>query len=71
MAATNGSYQTVRSYRFYFLLNDHIKAVETRDCADDANATVVAGTLLDERSAFDAIEVWSGRTFVHRKSRGQ
>ena len=61
----------MRSYRFYFLLNDHIKAVETRDCADDANASAMAGNLLEERSAFDAVEVWSGRTFVHRKNRGQ
>ena len=61
----------MRSYRFYFMVNDHIKAVETRDCADDTHATVMAGTLLAERSTFDAVEVWSGRTLVHRKNRGQ
>jgi hypothetical protein len=53
------------------MVNDHIKAVETRDCADDTHATVMAGTLLAERSTFDAVEVWSGRTLVHRTNRGQ
>jgi hypothetical protein len=55
------------AYRFYFLgSDDHIKAVETIDCADDAEAKRKAETLLNERTSFGSIEVWREKDMVHQ-----
>ena len=59
----------MRTYRFYFLVDDRIRAVETFDCEDDASAAKKAGAFLEDRHAFEAVEVWSGKTLVHRQNR--
>jgi hypothetical protein len=57
-------------YRFYFLdSDDHIKAVETVDCADDAEAKVKAESLFNERTGFASIEVWREKDMVHQVRR--
>jgi hypothetical protein len=60
----------MQTYRIYFLdADDHIKAVEVIDCADDAAAAAIAGALLDERKSYAAIEVWRGKDRVHQARR--
>lgn len=61
----------MQSYRFYLLDHDeHIKAVETIDCAGDAAAAAKATALLEERTSFASIEVWKGKVRVHLVRRG-
>ncbi|HET6621587.1 MAG TPA: hypothetical protein VFG64_16745 [Dongiaceae bacterium] len=61
----------MQSYRFYLLdAGEHIKAVETIECADDAAAAAKAAALLEERTSFASIEVWKGKVRVHLARRG-
>lgn len=46
-------------YRFYLLEGDHIVAVKTSDCADDATALLEADAVLLV-STHPAVEVWNG-----------
>lgn len=58
------------AYRFYFLgTDDHIKATETIECADNAAAAATAAALLDDRPGYAAIEVWRGKDLVHQTRR--
>lgn len=58
------------AYRFYFLsADDHIRAAETIECADNAAAAVKADALLDERTDYAAIEVWIAKDIVHQARR--
>jgi predicted dinucleotide-binding enzyme len=60
----------MQAYRFYFLgSDDHIRAVEVIDCADDAAAKQKAEALLHERNGFAAIEVWREKDMVHQVRR--
>ena len=57
----------MQAYRFYFLdTDDHIQAVETITCADNAAAKLKAAALLDERPNFASIEVWREKDMVHQ-----
>lgn len=61
----------MRAYRFYFMDSDeHIKAVETIDCADDAAAGAKAADLLAQRIVFASVEVWREKDLVHRARAG-
>lgn len=60
----------MQTYRFYFLdSDDHIKASEVMDCADDAAAAAAAASLLDGRQGCAAVEVWRGKQLVHHARR--
>lgn len=58
------------AYRFYFLsADDHIKAAETIECADNVAAAAKADALLGERTDHAAIEVWIAKDLVHQARR--
>ena len=55
------------AYRCYLLDSQNkIRAVETFECACDADAVVQATTLFDSRDGFDAIEIWCDARIVGR-----
>lgn len=57
----------MHTYRFYFLgTDDHIRAAETLECADDAVAVATATALLDDRRGYASIEVWRGKELVRQ-----
>lgn len=59
-------------YRFYGMVGTMIISAENAQCADDAEASGRALSLLDDADAtYDAIEAWQGARLVCRHERAQ
>jgi hypothetical protein len=50
---------------------DKIRAVETAECATDAETFVRAAALLEEHDTCDSVEIWNGSRLVGRVPRAQ
>jgi hypothetical protein len=48
---------------------DHIQAVQTYECADDAEVILKASALLKSNPAHPAVEIWQGKRLVARLNR--
>ena len=56
----------MQRYRCYLMSGEHIQAVQTYECADDAEVILKAGTLLKSKPEHPAIEIWKGKRLVAR-----
>jgi hypothetical protein len=50
---------------------DKIRAVETAECATDAEAFIRAAALLEEHDTCDSVEIWNGSRLVGRVPRAE
>ena len=48
---------------------DAIQAVQTYECADDAEVMLKASALLESKPEHPAIEIWQGTRFIARLDR--
>lgn len=60
----------MQRYRCYLMSGEHIQAVQTYECADDAEVILKAGTLLKSKPEHPAIEIWEGKRLVARFTKG-
>jgi hypothetical protein len=56
----------MQRYRCYLMRGEHIQAVQTYECADDAEVILKAGALLESKPEHPAIEIWEGKRLVAR-----
>ena len=56
-------------YRCFLMSGDKIQAVQTYECADDAEVILKARALLDSKPAHPSIDVWEGKRLVARHAR--
>ncbi|NJO35633.1 MAG: hypothetical protein HC869_23725 [Rhodospirillales bacterium] len=65
--AAQGNHMT--GYRCFLMSGEHIQAVQTCECADDAEVILKARTLLDSKPEHPALEIWEGSRLVARLTR--
>ena len=56
-------------YRCFLMSGDKIQAVQTYECADDAEVILKAKALLDSKPEHLAVEIWEGKRLVARLAR--
>ena len=56
-------------YRCLLISGETIQAVQTYECADDAEVILKAKALLDSKPEHPAVEIWEGKRLVARLSR--
>jgi hypothetical protein len=59
----------VTGYRCYMMSGDNIQAVQTYECANDAEVILKANALLESKPQHSALEIWEGKRFVARLAR--
>jgi hypothetical protein len=59
----------VSGYRCFLMSGETIQAVQTYECADDAEVILKAKTLLDSKPEHAAVEIWEGKRWVARLTR--
>ena len=59
----------VSEYRCYLMSGETIQAVQTYECADDAEVILKASALLDSKPQHAAVEIWEGKRLVARLAR--
>jgi hypothetical protein len=53
-------------YRCYFMSGKHIQAVESFECADDAEVILKSSLFLDWHREHPTVEIWEGKRLVAR-----
>jgi hypothetical protein len=61
----------VTGYRCFLMSGDKIQAVQTLECADDAEVILRARAILDSKPQHAAIEIWEGKRLMDRLTRDQ
>jgi hypothetical protein len=56
----------VTGYRCFLMSGDKIQAVQTYECANDAEVVLKARDLLDSKPQHPAVEIWEGKRLVAR-----
>ena len=51
-------------YRCYLMSGEHIRAVQTYECADDAAVILKASEFLEAHPEHASVEIWEGKRFV-------
>jgi len=59
----------VSGYRCYLMSGENMQAVQTYECADDADVILKASALLDSKPAHQSAEIWEGKRLVARLAR--
>ena len=53
-------------YRCYLMSGDNFQAVQTYECANDAEVILKATALLDSKPEHQTVEIWQGSRLVTR-----